>query len=307
MSFLADFALDGVVIQARDFYFSQLGSPWSIRAPHGRFSSFHILLGDSGMARLENSGKVYPMDCGSLILLPWGDEHVIFNSSALTPEPLEKYLDRTAPTDGSLIRIHQGAPPDSLLVCGVFDLQGLTYHPVYRHLPELLAVPSVAGAPVPWLRMLLEQIEREVRQQRPGMHSILSKLFDLVFYEVLRFWLTTFAYEAGWMRALRDPQLGKVMEAVHQAPERDWTVANLGSLAGMSRSSFAVRFQEQVGISPMAYVTEWKLWKAHQLLKSSTSSVAQVAEQVGFSCENALARAFRRQFKCAPSQLRKAK
>lgn len=307
MSSSADFALDGVVIRARDFYFSQLGSPWSIRAPQGAHSSFHVLLGSSGVARLENSGKEYPLDCGGLILLPWGDEHVIHNSSAVAPEPLDRFLERTAPTDGSLIQKHRGAPPDSLLICGVFDLEGLASHPVYRHLPELLSVPPVAGAPAPWLGMLLEQIEREFRQQRSGMHSILSKLFDLVFYEILRFWMTNFASQAGWMRALRDPHLGKVLEAVHQAPERDWTVANLGSLAGMSRSSFAIRFQEQVGISPMAYVTEWKLWKAHQLLKNSTSSVAQIAERVGFSCENALARAFRRQYHCAPSELRKAR
>lgn len=307
MSSSADMALDGVVIRARDFYFTQLGSPWAIRAPQGRFSSFHVLLGGAGTLRLETSQNEYPLECGGLVLLPWGDEHAIYNSSDLKPEPLDKFLERTESTDGSLIRTHLGAPPEALLICGVFDLEGLTCHPVYRHLPEVLSVPPVEGAPPPWLALLLEQVEREFRQQRSGKLSILSKLFDLAFYEILRFWMTSVASEQSWLRAARDPHLGKVLEAVHLAPERDWTVASLGALAGMSRSSFSGRFQEQVGVSPMAYVSEWKLWKARQLLINSSSSIAQIAAQVGFSCENALARAFRRQYRMAPSDLRKSR
>ena len=51
--------------------------------------------------------------------------------------------------------------------------------------------------------------------------------------------------------ALRDEQVGRVLAAIHRAPEKDWSVAVLAKEVGMSRSGFSARFTDLVGESAM--------------------------------------------------------
>jgi hypothetical protein len=59
----------------------------------------------------------------------------------------------------------------------------------------------------------------------------------------------------GWLFALSDKQMNGAITSIHDEPAHDWTVEELGQRAGMSRSTFALRFKETVGVSPMEYLT----------------------------------------------------
>ena len=61
----------------------------------------------------------------------------------------------------------------------------------------------------------------------------------------------------------------------------------------MSRSSFAARFKSVLGVSPMRYLTEWRMQQAVNLLTTTTQSVAAIAEQSGYGSEVAFRKAFR--------------
>ena len=73
----------------------------------------------------------------------------------------------------------------------------------------------------------------------------------------------------------------------------------------MSRSVFAERFSSLLGQSPMQYLTNWRMHLADEMLRAQRSSVAQIAERVGYQTETAFRRAFRRVRGVGPGSVRR--
>ncbi|MEI8171512.1 MAG: helix-turn-helix transcriptional regulator, partial [Rhodoferax sp.] len=74
----------------------------------------------------------------------------------------------------------------------------------------------------------------------------------------------------------------------------------LAGVAAMSRSRFAKQFLDVVGATAMDYLTDWRISIAQGLLKRGKPLKA-VAPAVGYSNENAFARAFARRTGVSPS------
>ena len=75
--------------------------------------------------------------------------------------------------------------------------------------------------------------------------------------------------------------------------------------AGMSRSAFADKFHKLVNMTPMQYVTCWRMQRAHERLNTTKESVVQVAELSGYQSEAAFAKAFKKHFGFGPGVVRK--
>jgi transcriptional regulator GlxA family with amidase domain len=174
-------------------------------------------------------------------------------------------------------------------------------------MPEILVVRATDAARRPGLAATLDQLDREVANPDVGGSRVVSLLLEVLFVQVLRFWLDERpADRADWLGALRDPAIGRVLVRVHQAPERPWTVASMAALAGMSRAVFARRFHARVGQPPLSYVAQLRIEAATGLLRGSDLSLAQIADAVGYSSEYAFNRAFRRATGSAPGRWRRA-
>jgi AraC-like DNA-binding protein len=89
-------------------------------------------------------------------------------------------------------------------------------------------------------------------------------------------------YAVGYASALADRHVGKALQVIHERPGNKWTVDALASRAGQSRSVFAERFQKLVGLSPMQYLTRWRMRQAHEWLATGGESVSQVAMRCGY-------------------------
>jgi AraC-like DNA-binding protein len=72
----------------------------------------------------------------------------------------------------------------------------------------------------------------------------------------------------------------------------------------MSRTMFAERFGELVGIPPMHYLAKWRMQVASELLIGSNANLASIAANIGYESEAAFSRAFKRLFGVAPSAWR---
>jgi AraC-like DNA-binding protein len=72
----------------------------------------------------------------------------------------------------------------------------------------------------------------------------------------------------------------------------------------MSRSMLAERFAYFVGIPPMQYLAQWRIQLAASLLRTTTVSLAEIADRVGYGSETALSRAFKRLVGVAPASYR---
>jgi AraC-like DNA-binding protein len=106
---------------------------------------------------------------------------------------------------------------------------------------------------------------------------------------------------------LRDRHISTALRHMHAKPEENWTLEMLAREAGMSRSAFAERFAEIMGVPPMQYLSNWRLQRAARLLEQPSISIAQAAAAVGYESEAAFNRAFKKQVGLPPGAWRRSR
>jgi len=155
-----------------------------------------------------------------------------------------------------------------------------------------------------WDTPLVELLTAEAGHEGPGQEAYLDRLLDLLLIAVLRTWFDRDENAPTWWHAEHDPVVGPALKLIYNNPDHPWTVANLAAAVGSSRAVFASRFTEQVGEPPIAFLTNWRLALAADLLRSSQSTIAAVARQVGYSTPFALSSAFKRAYGVSPNTYR---
>ena len=231
------------------------------------------------------------LTAGDVVLLPHGRGHVLADS----PDT----VSAAAPCDPRAERRPDVPDPDTLTLCGAYELAPEGGHPLLRELPEVVHL-SADGE----LKTAVTLLATELSQPGLGADALVPTLLDLLLLYTLRTWFASHP-ERGWAAALRDPVVAPALGAVHEDPAKPWTVASLAALGGLSRAPFARRFAELVGQSPMRYVTWWRMTTAARLLRSSDAALHAVAAEVGYQSEFAFATAFKRQYGVAPGRYRK--
>jgi AraC-like DNA-binding protein len=103
----------------------------------------------------------------------------------------------------------------------------------------------------------------------------------------------------------RDSHVDRAIAAMQAAPTRRWTVAALGRVAGLSRAAFARRFTRTTGVPPLRWLAEHRIRLAQSRLLETAEPLAVIAGEVGYACEFAFAKAFKRVLGIAPGAFRR--
>jgi len=232
---------------------------------------------EQGRLRLElTADEPLEISAGDLVLLARGDAHTL------------------------------RAAPEAAWLTGEFLVDSLVADPLLSVLPPAVVIRG-DSEDAGWLPLSLNLLLAEVTQPAPGSRVMVSRVLDLLFIRALRIWAASGSPSGpGWLTAAMDPALGPVLTAIHQAPERDWSVDELARLAALSRSAFAARFVALLGQSPGAYVLQRRLDHAAHLLRSTREPVARIAASVGYASEAAFSRAFARAHGDSPRAWRAA-
>jgi AraC-like DNA-binding protein len=106
--------------------------------------------------------------------------------------------------------------------------------------------------------------------------------------------------------ALADKQMSATINSMHDDPAHRWTLQELAERAGMSRSTFALKFKETVGASPMEYLTRWRMLLAGDKLVNSSDPISVIALSLGYESESAFGTAFKRVMGSSPRQYSRA-
>jgi AraC-like DNA-binding protein len=188
------------------------------------------------------------------------------------------------------------------MLSGTYELAGEVSRRLLNALPPLLVLASDA-----WESPLVGLLAEEIVKDDPGQEAVLDRLLDLLVIAALRAWFARPDADApGWYRAYGDPVVGRALRLIHDDPARPWTVADLAAETGVSRAAFARRFTERVGEPPMAFLTDWRLSLAADLLLEPEATIGSVAYQVGYATPYALSTAFKRVRGVSPRQHRLA-
>lgn len=196
------------------------------------------------------------------------------------------------------------AGAEAFLVGGAVELDAPDAQLLLDELPSVLHVPASAPGAAS-MRWLLGRLGEEWQHPRPASTLVVDHLAQLVFVEMIRAWLATDQDRTGWIRALGDRRIGAALRLVHGDPAHGWQLPELAAAAGMSRSSFALRFKELVGIAPLDYVLRWRMRLAAKALRTGARSVTEIASSTGYRSESAFCNAFKRVVGEAPQRYRR--
>ncbi|WP_330253718.1 AraC family transcriptional regulator [Nocardia sp. NBC_00565] len=276
-------------------------APWGIRMDDVPKATFHAVIQGSCWLRRPGVGPVQ-LAAGDFTLMPTGIGHALSSApdSALVPNELVETDD----VPRRSIRI-EGTGAETKLICGAYRYDAFPSHPLLRLLPPLVHLPAGQSPEHRELADTLRLLATEVERERPGVQTIADRLVDIVFVQVLRLWSANRAGAgASWLAALRDPEVSRAMEFMHEDPGWAWTVEELAGKVGVSRATLARRFTALVGEPPLTYLARWRLELAARRLRDSPDSVAAVGKSVGYASEFAFSRAFKRAHGASPANFR---
>jgi len=306
MDVLTD-VLDSLGLHGRLFCRSVLSAPWCLALPAGEHAHFHVIERGGAWLHLDGHKAPLALGAGDLVVLPHGRGHRLSDSPGRPPTPIAQLLPGKGSGRCTLLR-HGGGGAETSMICGSFAFRQRQGHPLLSLLPPMIHVGGEAGHAPEWLDATLRVLAAESRSTSPGRETIVARLIDVLFVQVLRVWLADQPSDgSGWLGALKDPRISAALAAMHEQPEHPWTVSELASQARWSRSPFAARFTALVGEPPLAYLTRWRMQVAAGLLLRETLSIGEVASRVGYESEPAFNKAFKRATGITPGAFRRQK
>lgn len=233
---------------------------------------------------------------GDIIGFPHGDAYQL----SATPESScvpDSYLfdEDESPTQS----VRQNA---TTIIFGHIAFQREFNHPFVRTLPRLLHVRAGDHQYRTWLQHVSDMLIAEVQSELPGSSSVAKRLAEVLHLYTLRAYILDQEKDKGYAAVFRDATLYQALQIIHQDYDKPLKLEEIAQCVGMSRTSFATRFRDVVGITPMRYITMWRMQKAQELLETTNLTLAFISEKVGYQSEAAFSRAFQREFNQTPGQ-----
>ncbi|RMH15625.1 MAG: AraC family transcriptional regulator [Gemmatimonadetes bacterium] len=288
------------------YFQAEFRAPWGMDINGGEVANFHLVVEGRCWVSPTDGGDGFWLERGDLVVFPHGDAHRLAHDPAATPVPAERVL-RELRSCGAECPAYGGTGPPTRLVCGHFERAAASRHRLLDTLPPVILLRREECARDDWLHAAAQLAAAEASEQGAGASVVVDRLAEALFVQVLRAHLSReTARTAGFGAALGDAGLVRVLQAMHEDPLRDWSLAELARRGAMSRSTLASRFRHAVGTTPMRYLTEWRLERARDALAHSGCTLAQAARLAGYANEFSFARAFKRVYGATPGSLRRA-
>ncbi|WP_201490167.1 helix-turn-helix transcriptional regulator, partial [Escherichia coli] len=189
---------------------------------------------------------------------------------------------------------------ESIILAGKMDVDQAAAGQLLNVLPVVIPIRTGTDASST-LSWLMERIHEEKMLLRPGASLAGNHLIQLVMIEGIRSWiLSEESALKGWMGALRDTRILRALGAIHSEPEKNWQLNELAEIAGMSRASFARKFNESTGTTPLSYLTHWRMQIASRALRLSREPIKQIAFRLGYAAESTFSTVFKRVYGVSP-------
>jgi AraC-like DNA-binding protein len=263
---------------------------------------YHILTQGRCYAGLIGEEQV-ELAPGDVIVFPHGDAHIMSSGRGIRAG--DHVHTSTPARYAHTVVLGDQESREVSLVCGFLGCDRRPFNPLLAALPRRMHMRGISNA---WLDSFTSRLTEESRLGRPGADSVLTRLGELMFIEVLRRYLEDLPPgQTGWLAGLRDEVVGRVLRLFHGRPAHQWTLDELARESASSRSNVAKQFALLVGQPPMQYLTQWRMQVAANLLTQSGAKVAAIGAEVGYDSEAAFSRAFKKATGLAPGAWREAR
>jgi AraC-like DNA-binding protein len=264
--------------------------------------AYHYVTHGRVLLQIANQEPV-AIEAGEVVVFPTSDKHRLGSDLSVRAVNAKELVQ--PPANGSVARIeHGGGGERAHIMCGFLGTEAPN-DPVIEILPSLLKLEVAKAGSVDWIETSLKFAAQEMAAGRPGSLPLLAQLAECLFMEAVRRYIDSVpAPERGWLAGFSDPVVGRALTLLHARRDHPWTVDELASEIGLSRSVFADRFTRIMGEPPMRYLGRQRLRFAAQQLRISHEAIARIGFEAGYESEAAFSRAFKREFGVPPAAWR---
>jgi AraC family transcriptional activator of mtrCDE len=247
---------------------------------------FHVIA--RGLCWLQTEGweEPRPLQAGDLVMFPCDARHT------LLPHPPGQAGAKRGEGYVSLI-------------CGYYEFSSKRIDPLLAVLPDVVVVRETEHQEDGWMANLLQFMKHEAHREAAGAKMVIDVLSEVLFLFVLRTLISDPARSPAFRRAFADPSIARALGAIHEQPHKPWTVASLAETAALSRTAFARRFHDLVGMTPLAYVTGYRMGLAADWLRQGELSIDDIAARCGYTSSAAFSKAFKKETGRAPGMIRR--
>ncbi|HEX3379347.1 MAG TPA: AraC family transcriptional regulator [Paraburkholderia sp.] len=276
---------------------------------------FHLVL--DGACVIETAaGQQLELRAGDFMLFPRGAAHRVRDlKRSVGGMPLTLGHDGMVPVrrndghqagDTSARAANDTAvDADVDLLCGRFVYTPGSSALLLNALPDPMHVSLGDTQTLDALQTVIALMRGEAERRQAGALTIVTALSHALFAMALRVHGERNANSAGMLALLTDARLGASVQAMLDAPDRAWTIAELGERAAMSRATYARHFNERAGVTVMDFLTQIRMAIASDLLLRTQRSAADIGEAVGYQSEAAFGKAFAQSVGMTPGRYRR--
>src|SRR4030095_9901945 len=279
--------------------------PWGISLPRTPKATLHAVTAGVCWVRVKGQPPIEQLP-GDVVLLPTGAAHIIASAPSGPTRTWSKVAEGQAgnPAHECVFDGHGGGSSPHV-ICAGFEYDHEVAQPLLALMPPVLFLSGQEmpeGSPV---QATLRVLRHELATRTSGSATVIDRLLDVLFVQVIRAWLgTEDSAGTSWLQALRDPTIGRALSILHADPAAPWTIATLAREVSLSRATLTRRFTTLVGEPPLSYLTRWRIELAARQLRETSDAVSAIAHRVGYTSEFAFSRAFSRLRGRAPGRYR---
>ena len=305
MDVLSDI-LRTVKVQGSLYFRTAFSPPWGLRVPAFRnVSRFHLVTRGNCAVRISGIAEKIRLETGDLIVITRGAEHHLSDAESQPPfASVDEAVGKSGfDGNGAFVWGGDDTSQKTALICGHFAFHSERGKLLLEALPPYIHVPNSEILHYGWLEAATKFISHEAFYKEIGNEAIINRLAEIIFIQTVRTYAKMQGETRGLFAALADAQINRVLQAIHHTPGEKWTVDSLAKTAGVSRTILAERMKDILGISPIAYLTRWRMDLAHEALSGGQTSVGEISNAVGYESLSAFTRTFKKHFDYPPGEV----
>ena len=297
---ILDDILDTINLNGTVYFQHDFMGDWGIETTTTPYQKFHIIVDGQCWVRATFLEEPICLGGGDIIAFPYG-----------APYRLSAARDTQCVAVEALFEANQEEQPffsegevSATVVFGHVKFTRDFNHPFIQHLPQMICVRAEELEQLDWFQAVARMIIAETRTPQPGSASVVKRLAEVLHLYTLRSAILARHDRGSYLAVFNNPSIYKALHLIHTELAKRWTLESLAQQIGLSRTTFAMYFQDLVGMPPMRYITMWRMQKAKGMLETTDLTMFEIAQRVGYGSEAAFSRAFQREFEQTPGAAR---
>ncbi len=300
MDVLAD-VLRAVRLEGTAYFEAAFAAPWGMSFAGSEVANFHLVKEGRCWVTSEALSESCTLSAGDIVVFPHGSPHRLASDQTAEAMPAQQFIAETKHEEEGRL-VYGGAGKHTTLICGHFSHDPTSCHPLWDALPDIIVLESGTDEII---ETATQMTVSATEGPGAGASALVDRLAEILLIQIIRAYATGTEGGRGFIAALSNNAIGRLLQAIHEEPAKQWTVEEMAQRAGMSRSALTTTFQRLLEVPPMQYLTTWRMHRAKDLLRSSQLHLADVAQKVGYESEWAFAKAYKRVFGEGPGAARR--